>query len=73
MKVDGGWRYVYRAVDQYGQVIDVFVSRRRDAATARRFFHRAEGVKVTPGEVVTDTAPIHPAVSRSWSRRPCTG
>jgi DDE domain len=28
MKVAGQWRYVYRAVDQMGQVIDVFVSPR---------------------------------------------
>jgi transposase-like protein len=27
VKVAGRWRYVYRAVDQFGQVIDVFVSR----------------------------------------------
>jgi DDE domain len=26
VKVAGRWRYVYRAVDQYGQVIDVYVS-----------------------------------------------
>jgi hypothetical protein len=31
IKVHGAWRYVYRAVDQYGQVIDVLVSARRDA------------------------------------------
>jgi transposase-like protein len=28
------WRYVYRAVDQRGQVIDVLVSKRRDAEAA---------------------------------------
>ena len=26
VKINGVWRYVYRAVDQYGQVIDVLVS-----------------------------------------------
>jgi len=41
VKVSGVWRYVYRAVDQYGQVIDVFVSRRRDTSSARRFFDTA--------------------------------
>src|SRR6476660_9037039 len=30
VKVNGVWRYVYRAVDQFGQVIDVLVSSRRD-------------------------------------------
>ncbi|MCP3972923.1 MAG: IS6 family transposase, partial [bacterium] len=28
LKVNGVWRYVYRAVDQHGQVIDVYVSKR---------------------------------------------
>jgi hypothetical protein len=32
-----------RAIDQFGQVIDVFVSQRRDAKAARRFFERAIG------------------------------
>jgi transposase-like protein len=63
VKVAGRWRYVYRAVDQYGQVIDVFVSLRRDAKAARRFFEQAIGTtKVAPVEVVTDKAAAYPAV-----------
>jgi transposase-like protein len=57
VKVAGKWRYVYRAIDQFGQVIDVFVSPRRDVTAARRFFERAIGTtKVSPMEVVTDRA-----------------
>ena len=41
VKVAGRWRYVYRAIDQHGQIIDVGVSARRDTAAARRFFARA--------------------------------
>ena len=37
-KSPGVWRYVDRAVDQHGQVIDVLVSARRDIRAARRFF-----------------------------------
>jgi hypothetical protein len=33
-KVAGRWRYIYRAIDQFGQVIDVFVSPKRDAKAA---------------------------------------
>ena len=63
LKVNGIWRYVYRAVDQHGQVIDVLTSARRDAITARRFFARAlQTLKVLPTEVVTDAAAIYPAV-----------
>src|SRR5215218_866700 len=56
VKVAGRWRYVYRAVDQHGQVIDVLVSRRRDLAAARRFFGRALAAHDRPDEVVTDKA-----------------
>ena len=62
VKVNGVWRYVYRAVDQYG-LIDVLASTHRDADAARRFFRRAtSALKVTPTEVVTDAASIYPAV-----------
>ena len=60
VKVAGKWRYVYRAIDQSGQVVDVFVSIRRDAKAARRFFERAIGTtKVMPAAVVTDRAPTY--------------
>src|SRR6266542_4298544 len=63
VKVNGAWRYVYRAVDQHGQVIDVLLSAHRDAKAARRFFARAvRTLKVTPSEVVTDAAPVYPGV-----------
>jgi transposase-like protein len=57
VKVAGKWRYVYRAVDQYGQIIDVYVSPRRDTRAARRFFMRALDAHDAPTEVVTDRAP----------------
>jgi transposase-like protein len=63
VKVAGRWRYVYRAIDQFGQVIDVYVSPRRDVRAARRFFERAiDTTKVTPSEVVTDRASPYPVV-----------
>jgi IS6 family transposase len=63
VKVAGHWRYIYRAIDQFGQVIDVFVSSRRDTMAAHRFFQRAIGTtKIAPAEVTTDQAPVYPAV-----------
>jgi transposase-like protein len=63
VKVAGQWRYVYRAIDQFGQVIDVFVSLQRDTKAANRFFERAIGAtKITPTEVTTDQGPVYPAV-----------
>jgi transposase-like protein len=63
VKVAGRWRYLYRAVDQFGQVIDVYLSARRDTAAARRFFDRAiRTTKVAPAEVTTDKAAAYPRV-----------
>jgi IS6 family transposase len=60
VKVNGVWRCIYRAVDQYGQVVDVLLTTRRDAAAARRFLARPlETLKVSPTEVVTDVAPVY--------------
>jgi transposase-like protein len=70
VKVAGRCRYVYRAIDQFGQVIEVLVSARGDADAAHRCFERAIGTtKVAPVEVVTDRAPRFPQVSMSCSQR----
>ena len=55
MKVAGGWRYLYRAVAQFGQVIDVLASPNRDSKAARRFFLRAlAGLQRAAAEIHED-------------------
>jgi transposase-like protein len=58
VKVAGVWRYVYRAVDQNGQVIDVYVSKKRDTAAATKFFSSAIAAHGDPVEVTTDKSPV---------------
>ncbi len=43
VKVGGTWRYLFRAVDQFGQVIDVFLSSPRNREAARRFLQARHG------------------------------
>ena len=62
VKVGGRWTYLYRAVDQHGQVIDVLLSVRRDLGAARRFFTRALRAGTIPAEVTTDRAHVYPRV-----------
>jgi IS6 family transposase len=62
VKIAGRWSYLYRAVDQHGQVIDVLVSAGRDGAAARHFFTRALRHGLAPVEVTTDRAPVYPRV-----------
>ena len=56
IRVGGGWRYLYRAVDGAGRTVEFLLSAARDAAAARRFFARAlgRGRACAPGLVVTD-------------------
>jgi IS6 family transposase len=56
VKVSGTWRYIFRAVDQYGQVIDVFLSKKRDLKAATAFFANAIRSHGEPAEVTTDRA-----------------
>jgi hypothetical protein len=41
VKVAGRWVNLYRAIDQYGRIIDVLISEKRDLAATRRFVIRA--------------------------------
>ncbi len=60
VKITGRWVYLYRAIDQSGQVIDVLVSEKRDLAATRRFFTRAlTTTTLTPVEVITDKAAVY--------------
>jgi transposase-like protein len=62
VKIAGRWVYLYRAIDQFGQVIDVLVSEKRDMAATRRFFTRALEHGPSPSEVTTDRAATYPRV-----------
>ncbi|WP_406729555.1 IS6 family transposase [Streptomyces sp. GD-15H] len=55
IKVNGELKYLWRAVDQDGGVLDILVQNRRDKAAARRFFRklRKETASV-PRVVITD-------------------
>ena len=56
VRVAGLWRYVNRAVDQYAQVIDVYVSKRRDITAATKLREMMLAGRERPTEVTTDLA-----------------
>jgi transposase-like protein len=70
VRVNGGWRYLYRAVDGTGQTIDFRLSAKRDKKAARRFFKRALGREDTrhPRTVVTDRLKSYPSAIREMKR-----
>ena len=55
LKIQGKQHYLWRAVDQDGEVVDVFLQKRRDARAAKRFFKRLlKKLKGEPRKIVTD-------------------
>ena len=54
INVKGQWKYYYRAVDKYGDVIDFLLRDKRDEKAARAFFQKAIGQHGLPEKVVID-------------------
>jgi len=55
VKIQGKQHYLWRAVDQDGEVVDVFLQKRRDGKAAKRFFKRLLRThKGEPRKIVTD-------------------
>ncbi len=59
------WHSRYRAIDEHGQIIDVYLSDRRHAAAAQALFEAAmDASTVTPTRVTTDKATCYPPALR---------
>lgn len=55
LKINGRMRYLWRAVDQDGSVLDILVTDKRDTATARPPFRKLlKGTETVPRVIVTD-------------------
>jgi putative transposase len=66
IKVHGHWRYLYRAVDRNGALVDVKFSEHRDMAAAMAFFQFAKAVTdVVPDQVTTDGHDSYPRAIRT--------
>ena len=57
IKINGKIHYLWRAVDQHGNVLDILVTSRRDAKAATRFFRKLlKGLQYVPRVLVTDNS-----------------
>ena len=61
IKVNGDWKYLYRAVDRQGDTVDFLLTAKRDLAAARRFFERAIGQHDLPESITIDKSGAHTA------------
>jgi putative transposase len=66
IRVQGQWRYLYRAIDRDGHLVDVRLSATRDLAAAEAFFQSAWTVSgVTPDRITTDGHDAYPRAIRN--------
>jgi putative transposase len=66
VKIRGERHYLWRAVDQDGDVIEILVQRYRNARAARRFFRKLlKGQGSTPWQLVTDKLKSYGSAHRS--------
>jgi len=55
VRIRGQYRYLWRAIDQDSEVVDVLLQERRDAESARHFFrHLLARLRGEPRTIVTD-------------------
>ncbi|MDP5069262.1 MAG: IS6 family transposase [Congregibacter sp.] len=65
VKINGKQHYLWRAVDQDGEVVDVYLQSRRDGAAAKRFFRRlVRSSGAQPRKIVTDKLRSYPVAQR---------
>jgi putative transposase len=67
IRVKGEWRYLYRAVDKYGQTIDFLLTEERDEQAARRFLLKAIRRHGVPETVTIDGSEANAAAIRGYN------
>ena len=65
LTIKGEHHYLWHAVDQEGNVLDILVQRRRDKKAAKRFFRKLlKGLVYVPPVIVTDKLQSYGAAKR---------
>lgn len=65
LTINGHRQYLWRAVDQYGTVLDILVTSRRNAQAATRFFRKLlKGLRYLSRVLVTDKLASYPVAHR---------
>ena len=65
IKIRGVQRYLWRAVDEHGAVLDVLVTSRRNAKAAKRFLRKlVKGLCYVPKRLITDKLASYPVAHR---------
>ena len=72
VKVQGAWRYLYRAVDKHGQTIDFLLTEHRDKEAALRFLKKAIRRNGLPETIAIDGSDANEAAIKSYNQEHAT-
>ncbi|WP_299194283.1 IS6 family transposase [uncultured Erythrobacter sp.] len=61
VKINGETHYLWRAVDHEGEILESYVTKKRDKSAALRFFKKALKHHGSPASIVTDGLRSYPA------------
>src|SRR5918992_860292 len=65
LTINGAHHYLWRAVDQDGQILDILVQRRKDRKAAKTFFRKLlKGLTYVPRVIITDKLASYGAAKR---------
>ena len=65
LTIKGAHHYLWRAVDQEGNVLDILIQRRRDKRAAKKFFRKLlKGLSYVPRVIITDKLKSYGAAKR---------
>jgi putative transposase len=67
IKIHGQWKYLYRAVDREGEMIDFPLRAKRDCAAARRILEQAMALHGEPDEITIDQSGANAAAIDSYN------
>ena len=68
IKVKGKWKYLYRAVDKYGNTIDFLLTAKRNTKAALRFLNRAIKNNGMPEKITIDGSDANNAAIESINK-----
>jgi putative transposase len=65
LKINGKQHYLWRAVDQHGNILDILVQSRRNKQAAKKFFRKLlKGLAYVPRVIITDTLASYAAAKK---------
>jgi len=68
LKINGQWKYLYRAVDKEGNTIDFLLTAKRDTKAARRFLNKAIDSNGKPSLINIDKSGANTAAIKQYNR-----